>query len=208
MKLYDYFRSTASYRVRIALNIKNIAYEKMEVHLTREGGEQHSSEFQQKNPQGLVPCLELDNKRYLSQSLAIIDYLEASHPEVPLLPQDPFTQATVRSLALMVACDIHPLNNLRVLNQLKEQFQADESQVLEWYHHWLITGFDAFEAKLASLERDVPVCIGSSVSLADVCLIPQVYNAHRFKLAMDDYPLINEVNAYCLGLEAFQKAAP
>ena len=208
MKLYDYFRSTASYRVRIALNVKNLTYEKVEIHLTRDGGEQHSLEFRQKNPQGLVPCLEIDGKHYLSQSLAIIEYLDETYPAIPLLPQDPFTKATVRSLALMIACDIHPINNLRILNQLKDQFHADESQVLAWYHHWLTTGFDAFEAKLASLQRDKPVCIGSSVSLADVCLIPQVYNAHRYELAMDKYPLINQINEYCLGLEAFQKAVP
>lgn len=207
MKLYDYYRSTACYRVRIALNIKNIIYEKTSIHLVNNGGEQHNSKYQNINPQGLVPSLEINNQ-VLSQSLAIISYLEETHPNPPLLPQDAMDRATVNSLALMVACDMHPLNNLRVLNQLKEQFKPSESQLTKWYHHWLKIGFDAFEKKLQNLPRPKPFCFGSTPSLADLCLIPQVYNAHRFHFAMDDYPLINEINAYCLTLNAFQKATP
>lgn len=207
MKLYDYFRSTACYRVRIALNLKNIAYEKINIHLVNHGGEQHSPEYREVNPQELVPSLEI-NQRVLSQSLAIIDYLDETYSKPALLPPDPWDKAIVRSLALIVACDMHPLNNLRVLNRLKEQFQADEAQVTEWYHHWLKAGFDAFEMKLQQIKRSPSFCFGDTVTLADLCLIPQVYNAHRFHFAMDNYPLINEINAHCLTLEPFQKAVP
>ncbi|RUR19585.1 maleylacetoacetate isomerase [Legionella qingyii] len=207
MKLYDYFRSTACYRVRIALNLKNITYEQVNIHLVNHGGEQHSAEYREINPQELVPCLEI-NGQIISQSLAIIDYLDETYPIPKLLPQNPWDKATVRSLALIVACDMHPLNNLRVLNQLKEQFQANETQVIEWYHHWLKAGFDALEAKLSHIKRSQPFCFGDAVTLADLCLVPQVYNAHRFHFAMDNYPLINEINAHCLTLEPFRKAAP
>ncbi|QEY50577.1 maleylacetoacetate isomerase [Legionella longbeachae] len=207
MKLYDYYRSTACYRVRIALNIKNVSYEKINIHLINHGGEQHSPEYHKVNPQGLVPSLEI-NGHVISQSLAIIDYLNEIYPTPPLLPQNAIDRATVKSLALIVACDIHPLNNLRVLNQLKNQFNPSESQITQWYYHWLKAGFDAFEAKLQTLPRQKPFCFGDMLSLADLCLIPQVYNAHRFHFAMDDYPLINEINTHCLTLEAFQKAVP
>lgn len=207
MKLYDYYRSTTCYRVRIALNIKNINYEKINIHLVNHGGEHHSPEYRKVNPQGLVPSLEV-NGQVISQSLAIINYLDETYPSPPLLPQNAMDRATVSSLALIVACDMHPLNNLRVLNRLKEQFKASESQITEWYHQWIKVGFDAFEAKLQNLPRHHPFCFGSTVSLADLCLIPQVYNAHRFHFAMDNYPLINEINAHCLTLEEFQKASP
>lgn len=207
MKLYDYFRSTACYRVRIALNIKNIAYEKIEIHLINNGGEQNSPAYHQINSQGLVPSLDV-NGRIISQSLAIIDYLDETFPKIPLLPADPLIKANLRALALIIACDLHPLNNLRVLNRLKEQFNANQEQVIEWYHHWLKAGFDAFETQLNPLERSKSVCFGEKVSLADICLIPQVYNAKRFNFDLAAYPLINEINNYCLTLPAFQKAAP
>jgi maleylacetoacetate isomerase len=207
MKLYDYFRSTACYRVRIALNLKNLAYEKINIHLVNNGGEQHTPEYREVNPQGLVPTLDV-NGHMLNQSLAIIDFLDEVYPHPPLLPKDPIDKATVRTLALIVACDMHPLNNLRVLNRLKEQFDSNETQITQWYHHWLKSGFDAFEAKLKNIQRTEPFCLGHSVTLADLCLIPQVYNANRFHFTMDDYPLIREINAHCLTLEAFQKASP
>ncbi|WP_298622045.1 maleylacetoacetate isomerase [uncultured Legionella sp.] len=207
MILYDYFRSTACYRVRIVLNLKNIAYEKRDVSLVNNGGEQNHPEFKKINPQGLVPCLDI-NGRIINQSLAIIEYLDELFPEIPLLPEDPVTKATLKSLALIVACDMHPLNNLRVLNRLREQFSANEEQIQNWYHHWLRTGFDAFETQLNSLPRSKSVCFGQEISLADVCLVPQVYNAKRFNFPLDDYPLITEINDYCLGLPPFQNASP
>lgn len=207
MKLYDYFRSTACYRVRIALNIKGIAYEKVDIHLINDGGQQHSAEYSVINPQHLVPSLEV-NGQIVHQSLAIIDYLDETFPSPALLPQDPMQRAMVRSLALIIACDMHPLNNLRVLNQLKREFHADEEHVMQWYHHWLRAGFNAFETKLRSLQRSQDLCVGDSISLADLCLIPQVYNAKRFHFPLQDYPLICKINDYCCSLEAFQQAAP
>lgn len=207
MKLYDYFRSSASYRVRIALNIKNISYEKIPVHLINNGGEQHQPYYLQLNPQGLVPTLN-ENGHILNQSLAIIEYLEEINPDPPLLPQNPLGRAQVRSMAFIIACDIHPLNNLRVLERLRSEFHANEQQTKEWYHHWLKQGFDALEKHLEARPHKNQVCYGNEVSLADICLIPQVYNAHRFELPMDNYPIINEIYAYCLSLAAFKDAAP
>lgn len=207
MKLYNYYRSSASYRVRIALNYKHINYESVPIHLINNGGEQHSKNYLALNPQGLVPALEEDGS-VLSQSLAIIDYLEEVYPSPALLPQNPLARAEVRSLALIIACDIHPLNNLRVLERLKAEFKATEEQVQAWYHHWLKNGFDAIEKKLAHLPRKNTVCYGANISLADVCLIPQVYNAKRFNFPMEAYPLINQINEYCLTLKAFKEAAP
>lgn len=207
MRLYDYFRSTACYRVRLAFSLKQIAYEKVEVHLINNGGEHHRQEYQKINPQELVPSLEV-NGSILTQSLAIIDYLDEIHPETSLLPEDPITKATLKSMALLIACDLHPLNNLRVLNQLRQQFNANEDQIHDWYHHWLKCGFDAFETRLNLLNRSKPVCFGNTPGLGDVCLIPQVYNAKRFNFALNDYPIINEINEYCLSLPAFQDAAP
>ena len=207
MKLYDYYRSTACYRVRIALNLKQLSYEKIPIHLTNNDGEQHQPDYLKVNPQGLVPTLK-DNAHILNQSLAIIEYLDECHPTSPLLPQDPYARAQVRALALTIACDMHPLNNLRVLQQLRHHFQATETEVSTWYHHWLKEGFDAIEQQLAHLPREHPVCFGQSISLADICLIPQVYNAKRFNFSMKDYPLINKIDAYCLQNEAFIEAMP
>ncbi|KTC68069.1 glutathione S-transferase (maleylacetoacetate isomerase) [Legionella birminghamensis] len=207
MKLYDYYRSTASYRVRIALNIKNISYERIAVHLVNNGGEHHHPDYLNLNPQGLVPTLD-EHGHIVTQSLAIIEYLDEISPTPPLLPATPFGRAQVRSLALLIACDMHPLNNLRVLNQLRSQFGADEAQIHEWYHRWLKEGFDAFERRLSAIPHKHHYCYGNEVSLADICLIPQVYNAKRFGFPMDEYPLINEIEAYCLGLAAFKNAAP
>lgn len=207
MKLYDYYRSTACYRVRIALNIKNIPYKTIPVHLLGEQGEQHGDAYKDVNSQQLVPTLDI-NGDYLNQSIAIIEYLEEVKPDPALLPKDFLMRAHIRSLALMIACDIHPLNNLRVLHRLRQQFQATETHINQWYHHWLKLGFDAIESRLKKLPRNNPVCYGESVSLADICLIPQVYNAHRFHFPMDDYPIINAINDYCLTLNPFSEASP
>lgn len=207
MKLYDYYRSSCSYRVRIALNLKKITYEKIPIHLTQNGGMQHQPSYQAINPQRLVPTLDI-NDHYLTQSLAIIEYLEEIEPNPPLLPKHPLERAQIRSLAYLIACDIHPLNNLRVLNQLKQSFDANEENITSWYHQWLKAGFDAFEEKLSQLPRSKPVCLKNDVSLADICLIPQVYNAIRFKFPLDNYPLICDINRYCLTLPDFQNATP
>lgn len=207
MKLYDYYRSSSSYRVRIALNLKHISYESIPVHLINHGGEQHQPAYLELNPQGLVPSLS-ENGHTLNQSLAIIEYLDEINPTPPLLPQNPLGRAQVRSIALTIACDMHPLNNLRVLQQLREQFQATEEQVMVWYHRWLKNGFDAVETTLNKLPQRHPVCYGNEVSLADICLVPQVYNAQRFNFSMTGYPRICEINAHCLTLPAFTQAAP
>lgn len=207
MKLYDYYRSTACYRVRIALNYKQIPFEIIPIHLTHEGGEQHRPEYRALNPQELVPSLEVDGT-ILTQSLAIIDYLEDRFPKPALLPTELMARAQVMSLALTIACDIHPLNNLRVLQQLKLEFQANESQIEHWYHHWLKKGFDAIETQLKQVPRSNDVCYGHDITLADICLIPQVYNANRFHFPLNDYPLIQRIENHCLTLEAFRIAAP
>jgi len=207
LKLYDYYRSTASYRVRIALNLKNMSYEKIPVHLINNGGEHHNPDYLQLNPQGLVPTLN-ENGHIISQSLAIIEYLDDISPEPALLPPTPYGRAQVRSLAMIIACDMHPLNNLRVLNQLRHQFDANNEQVNAWYHHWLKAGFDAIESRLQSIPHKNQVCYGSEITMADICLIPQVYNARRFDFSLENYPLITEIDAYCCSLPAFKNAQP
>jgi maleylacetoacetate isomerase len=207
MKLYDYFRSSASYRVRIALNIKGIDYEKESIHLINNGGEQHDKAYINLNPQQLVPTLD-DNGDILTQSLAIIEYLEETNFYPSLMPQGALARANVRSIAQIISCDIHPLNNLRVLRYLQNTFDISKKQKLDWYTHWIKRGFDSIESRITSFPRSKPVCYGSEITIADICLIPQVYNAKRFDCPLDDYPLIQEINAYCLSLEPFAKAAP
>ncbi len=204
MKLYSYFRSSAAYRVRIALNLKGIAYETVPVHLTRDGGEQRKPDFAARNPQMRVPVLELPGGATITQSLAIIEYLEETHPAPPLLPADPLRRAAVRALAQIVACDIHPLNNLLVLQYLKRALKHEQPAIDAWYHHWIIEGFRAIEAMIAP----APYAFGAQVSLADVCLVPQVFNARRFKVPLDDFPKIVGVEAACLKLAAFDRARP
>ena len=207
MKLYDYYRSSSCYRVRIALNIKKISYESIAVHLINQGGEQHLPAYTTLNPQALVPTLD-ENGHILTQSLAIIEYLNEINPLPALLPPNPLGRAQVRSLAQLIACDIHPLNNLRVLQELRQKFEATEDQVLDWYAHWITLGLDAIEHKLHPLPRKAPVCYGHDVTLADLCLIPQVYNAKRFNVSLENYPLITEINDHCLAMPAFIQAAP
>ncbi len=204
IKLYDYFRSTASYRVRIALNIKQQAFEAIPVHLVKEGGEQHKPEYRQLNPQGRVPALQ-DGDVVLTQSMAILEYLEAKYPEPPILPGDIEQQAQIRAVANVIACDIHPLNNLSVLQYLKNEWQVSDDQKTAWYHHWLKVGFDAVEKMLI---RSGDYCFDNQVTLADICLVPQVYNAHRFEFDMQAYPRICAINEACLAKAEFSDAAP
>ena len=205
--LYGYWRSSAAYRVRIALNLKGLSYETRPVHLLRNGGEQHAPDYREINPQELIPCL-LDGERVITQSLAIMEYLDETHPETPILPIDARGRARVRSLAMAVACDVHPLGNLRVLNQLESQFSADEAQRGEWSRHWIATGFKALEAMLADNAATGRYSHGDTPSVADACLIPQLYNARRWKLPLGDYPTLQRIDQACNELEAFQLAVP
>ncbi len=204
MKLYNYFRSSAAFRVRIALNLKGITYEPIAVHLTKDGGRQFAPEFRAVNPQMRVPALKLDDGRILLQSLAIIDYLDEIHPQPPLLPKDPVARAQVRAVAQIIACDIHPLNNVAALNYLRRQLKQDDTAVSAWYAHWVVAGFDAIEALL----EPGPYAFGAAVTLADICLAPQVYNARRFKIPLDRYPKIVAADAACGKLAAFDQARP
>jgi len=207
MKLYTYYRSSAAYRVRIALNLKGIAYESLPRHLSRGGGEQRRPDFLAVNPQGLLPVLE-DNGSALTQSLAIIEYLEETHPEPPLLPRTPLLRARVRALALAIACDIHPLNNLRVLNYLRAPLGIDAAAVDNWYRHWIACGFRALEEEAERSAGDRRHLVGAAVTLADVCLVPQMYNARRFGCDLEPYPTLRAVSAHLESLAAFARAAP
>ena len=204
MKLFTYFRSSAAYRVRIALNLKGLPYEMESAHLTRDGGRQYTPEFRALNPQMRVPVLQLSSGDVLTQSLAIIEYLDEIQPEPALLPADALARAHVRAVAQIVACDIPPLNNLVVLQYLKGPMKHEQAAVDAWYHHWVAKGFDAVEAMITP----GPYACGAHVTLADICLVPQVYNARRFKVSLDPYPKIAAVEAACLKLPAFDKARP
>jgi maleylacetoacetate isomerase len=204
VKLYGYFRSSAAYRVRIALNLKKLPYDHQAVHLTRNGGWQFSDEFRAVNPQKRVPALALSTGEVLLQSLAIIEYLDEVHPEPPLLPADAITRAQVRAFAQIIACDIHPLNNLMALNYLKGPLKHDQAAADEWYRHWVTQGFDALEA----LVKPGPYAFGSHVTVADICLVPQMFNARRLKVDMTKYPILAAVDAACLKLPAFERARP
>jgi maleylacetoacetate isomerase len=204
VKLYSYFRSSAAYRVRIALNLKGMPYEMVPIHLTKDGGHQRKPEFRAINPQMRVPALELPGGEVLTQSLAIIEYLDDIHPKPPLLPSDPLARAKVRSVAQMIACDIHPLNNLIALQYLKRELKHEQAEIDAWYHHWIIEGFTAIEAIIAP----APYACGPQVTLADICLVPQVANARRLKVPLDKFPKIVAADAACLKLPAFDKARP
>jgi maleylacetoacetate isomerase len=204
VKLYTYFRSSAAYRVRIALNLKGLPYEMVPIHLTKDGGYQRKPEFVALNPQMRVPALALSSGDVLTQSLAIIEYLDDIHPEPPLLPPDALARAHVRAIAQAVACDIHPLNNLVVLQYLKRTLKHEQTEIDAWYHHWVIEGFKAIETMIAPS----PYACGSQVSLADVCLVPQVFNARRLKVPLAAFPKIVAAETTCLKLPAFDKARP
>jgi len=204
VKLYSYFRSSAAYRVRIALNIKWLPYEMVPVHLTKDGGRQHTPEFRAINPQSRVPALQLSNAEVLTQSLAIIEYLDEIHPEPPLLPADALARAKSRAIAQVIACDIHPLNNLIALQYLRRQLKHEQADIDAWYRHWIVEGFAALETMLAP----GPFACGAHVTIADICLVPQVANARRLKVPLDKFPKIVAIDAACLKLPAFDKAKP
>lgn len=206
--LYDYWRSSASYRVRIGLNLKGLAYAQKPVHLARNGGEQHSEAHRALNPQESVPVL-VHGSRVIRQSLAILEYLDEIDAHAPrLLPDGPDARARVRSLAQLVACDIHPLNNLRVVQQLERRFGADQASRDEWMRHWMGEGFRAMEALLDAASGTGTFCHGDTPGMADACLIPQVYNAERFKLDLQPYPTIRRIHERCMALPAFDAARP
>ena len=205
MKLYGYFRSSAAYRVRIALALKKLPYETLALDLR--AGAQREPAYRALNPQGLVPAL-VDGERALAQSLAILEYLEETRPAPPLLPSGAVARARVRQLAALVACDIHPLNNLRVLEYLERELGAAQPQRERWIRHWIETGFAAFETLLAGAPETGRFCHGDEPTLADVCLVPQVYNARRFGCALDAFPTLVAIDARCRELPEFATAAP
>jgi maleylpyruvate isomerase len=204
MKLYSYYRSSAAYRVRIALNLKGVAYETASIHLVKDGGHNRRPEYRAENPQMRVPALVTPSGEVLIQSLAIIDYLDETYPAPALLPKDPIARAHARALAQIVACDIHPLNNTSPLRYLKRVLHQEQTAIDAWYHHWITEGFEAIEA----LVRPGPYCCGNEVTIADVCLVPQVSNARRMKVPLDKFPKIVAIDAACLALTAFDRARP
>ncbi len=205
MKLYGYYRSSTSYRTRIVLNLKGLDYDCAPVALDR--GEQHQETYRSVNPMGAVPALETGDGVFI-QSPAIIEYLEECFPEPALLPPDPVGRARVREIAALIACDIHPVNNLRVMRYIGEHYGQDREGIGRWYAHWIHAGFRPLEALLAERSSGGRYCIGDTATLADAYLIPQVYNARRFSVPLDDYPVIRGIDAYCTGLPAFRAAHP
>jgi maleylacetoacetate isomerase len=204
VKLYSFFRSSAAYRVRIALNLKNIPYETAAIHLSKDGGMNRKSEFRAVNPQMRVPALVDSSGEILIQSLAIIEYLDEIFPEPPLLPAEAMERAQVRAIAQLIACDIHPLNNTAPLRYLKHQLKHEQAEIDAWYHHWVVEGFEALEAMI----EPAPYVCGTRVTLADLCLVPQVYNARRLKVPLEKFPRIVAADAACMKLPAFDKARP
>jgi maleylpyruvate isomerase len=202
--LYTYFRSSAAYRVRIALNLKGLTPDMISIHLQKQGGLNRKPEFRAVNPQMRVPALRLDSGDVLIQSLAIIEYLDEVHPQPPLLPGDGLERAKMRALAQVIACDIHPLNNVAPLRYLKNELGQPQQTIDAWYRHWVLEGFEAVEALIGP----EPYAFGNEVTLADVCLVPQVYNARRFNVPLDRFPRIVAVDAACRELPAFEQARP
>jgi maleylacetoacetate isomerase len=208
LTLYGYWRSSAAYRVRIALELKGLAYENRPVHLVRDGGQQHAEPYRALNPQQLVPTL-LHGKRVITQSLAIIEYLDEIWPDgPPLLPAIPRDRAYARALAYHLACDVHPLGNLRVLQYLERECAMPQVEREDWVRHWIETGFEAIESMLSDSPNTGAYCMGDSPGLVDICLVPQVYNARRWGLSMDRYPTITRIHETCQQLEGFRAAAP
>jgi len=207
MKLYNYFRSSASFRVRIALNFKGLPYEHAVVHLTKGGGQQFAPAFRAINPDALIPVLDDEGQR-LTQSLAIIEYLEETHPEPPLLPTAPLERAYVRAIALGIACEIHPLNNLRVLRYLVRDLKVTDEQKDAWYRHWVEEGLAAIEARLVAENRCGRYALGNQVTLADVVIVPQIFNAKRFECRLVHVPTVMRIFDHCMELPAFVDAQP
>jgi maleylacetoacetate isomerase len=212
LRLYHYWRSSASYRVRIALNLKGLAYESVPVHLLRDGGEHRRPDYLELHPQGLVPTLAADGL-VVPQSLAICEYLEEIHPEPRLLPGAARDRATVRGMALAIACDVHPLNNLSILQYLRAEFGADDAAVGHWVTHWIVRGFGALERWVEACAGSTPAqaqraCYGEAPTLADVCLVPQMYNARRFGVDVTDFPRLQAICRHLEALPAFQAARP
>jgi maleylpyruvate isomerase len=204
MKHYTYFRSSAAYRVRIALNLKGLTPEAIPIHLTKDGGKQHSPEYRAINPQRRVPSLTLDNGDVLVQSPAIIEYLDEIHPKPAFLPAAPVERARVRGFAALIACDIHPLNNLAPLQYLKRAMNQEQTAIDTWYRHWVTEGFTALETMI----QPGPYCFGANVTLADIYLVPQMYNARRLKTPLDAFPKLVAADAALAKLPAFDKARP
>lgn len=207
MKLYSYFRSSAAYRVRIALNLKGLEYETVPVHLLKDGGQQHSDAYKALNPTELIPTL-VDGELAIGQSMAILEYLEEAYPEPALLPPDAAGRARVRAIAQSIACDIHPLNNLRVLKHLKRGLGVDDATKDEWYRHWINVGLTSVEALLAGNPATGRYCHGDQVTLADVVLVPQVFNARRYDCDLSAMPTIVRIADTCAQIEAFARAEP
>jgi maleylacetoacetate isomerase/maleylpyruvate isomerase len=204
VKLYTYFRSSAAFRVRIALNLKGLAYEPVFVHLAK--GEHRKPQYAKVNAQALVPTLVLDDGTRLNQSLAIIEYLDEKHPQKPLVPKDPLAKARVRSLSYLVACEIHPLNNLRVLQHLKRELGQNEEGINAWYRHWIGDGLTKLEAELSG--SNSKFCHGEAPTMAECCLVPQIFNAKRYNCELAPYPTTMRVFDACMKLEAFDRAQP
>lgn len=207
MKLYGYFRSSASYRVRIALNLKGLSYQHEGVHLLKNGGEQLSSAYRQINPDALVPAFE-DQGHVLTQSLAILEYLDEAYPQTPLLPTAALDRAYVRSLALAIACEIHPVNNLRVLKYLSNELKLSDEQKSTWYRHWVEQGLATLEQRLANNPQTGRFCFGDTPGLADCCLVPQIFNAQRFNCQLNEMPTIMRIYQNCMELPEFVAASP
>lgn len=205
MKLYDFFRSSAAFRVRIALNLKQLPYESIPKALLK--NEHRSAEYLALNPHGLIPALAVDDT-VLSQSLAIIEYLNDRHPAPPFLPSDALARAQVRSMTLAIACDIHPLNNLRVLNYLRQNFAQDDDGVTRWYQHWIAAGFQGLEAQASQHSTARRFCFGDAVSMADICLAPQIYNARRFHTDLTAFPTLVAISTHLESLPTFAAARP
>lgn len=207
MILYDYYRSSACFRVRIALNLKGLDYQAVPVHLVNDGGRQFSDAYQKINTQNLVPSLQAGNK-IITQSLAIIEYLNDIHPTPALLPGEPYEKALIRSFALSIAADIHPLNNLRVLKYLTNQLGLSEDKKKEWIQHWIAKGLTALEKQLTTYNTSGDFCFGNELTLADICLVPQLYNARRFDCDLGAYPTLVRIDAHCQQSAAILAAWP